>query len=128
VLFLHRLQPGGADRSYGIEVGRLAGLPDAVLHRAREVLRFLEGEAIVDGIAGRGVPSDEHAGAKGAATRHRQRAAGIQPPRAPEPQLTFFGPATHPVVDRLKQIEVDELTPRQALTLLAELAEQAKGG
>ena len=44
VLFLHRLQPGGADRSYGIEVGRLAGLPGQVLARAREVLALLEGE------------------------------------------------------------------------------------
>src|SRR5918994_4624956 len=44
VLFLHRLQPGGADRSYGIEVGRLAGLPAQVLARAREVLALLEGE------------------------------------------------------------------------------------
>jgi DNA mismatch repair protein MutS len=48
VLFLHRMQPGGADRSYGIEVGRLAGLPDVVLARAREVLRRLEAENLVD--------------------------------------------------------------------------------
>ena len=47
VLFLHRLQPGGADRSYGIEVGRLAGLPPAVLDRAKELLRLLEAEQIV---------------------------------------------------------------------------------
>jgi DNA mismatch repair protein MutS len=47
VLFLHRMQPGGADRSYGIEVGRLAGLPDSVLSRAREVLRRLEAENLV---------------------------------------------------------------------------------
>ncbi|MEO7962496.1 MAG: DNA mismatch repair protein MutS, partial [Gemmatimonadaceae bacterium] len=47
ILFLHRLQPGGADRSYGIEVGRLAGLPESVLRRAREVLRLLEGEQLV---------------------------------------------------------------------------------
>jgi DNA mismatch repair protein MutS len=47
VLFLHRMQPGGADRSYGIEVGRLAGLPDVVLARAREVLRRLESEQLV---------------------------------------------------------------------------------
>ena len=45
VLFLHRLQPGGADRSYGIEVGKLAGLPGPVIARAREVLALLEGEA-----------------------------------------------------------------------------------
>jgi DNA mismatch repair protein MutS len=43
IIFLHHLQPGGADRSYGIEVGRLAGLPPAVVARAREILRELEG-------------------------------------------------------------------------------------
>src|SRR5439155_13550499 len=44
ILFLHRLQPGGADRSYGIEVGRLAGLPKPVIERARSILAVLEGE------------------------------------------------------------------------------------
>ena len=52
VVFLHRLQPGGADRSYGIEVGRLAGLPAPVIQRARAVLRLLEGEQLVAGLAG----------------------------------------------------------------------------
>ena len=47
VLFLHQLQPGGADRSYGIEVGRLAGLPDSVLKRARAMLKLLEGGHLV---------------------------------------------------------------------------------
>src|SRR5678810_672886 len=47
ILFLHRLQPGGADRSYGIEVGRLAGLPQGVLDRAKQLLRLLEAEQIV---------------------------------------------------------------------------------
>ena len=44
VVFLHRLEPGGTDRSYGIQVGQLAGLPDAVVARAREILGTLEGE------------------------------------------------------------------------------------
>jgi DNA mismatch repair protein MutS len=126
VLFLHRLQPGGASRSYGIEVGRLAGLPDAVLARAKEVLRFLEGEAIAEGIGARGSATGQPGAPAGAAQRQREAAARIQSPRVPEPQLTLFGPATHPVVDRLKEIDVDELTPRQALVLLAELAEQAR--
>ena len=43
-VFLHRLEPGGTDRSYGIQVAQLAGLPDAVLRRAREILGTLEGE------------------------------------------------------------------------------------
>ncbi|HEX3865359.1 MAG TPA: DNA mismatch repair protein MutS, partial [Gemmatimonadaceae bacterium] len=49
ILFLHRLQPGGADRSYGIEVGRLAGLPAPVIARAREMLSLLEGEQLARG-------------------------------------------------------------------------------
>ncbi len=49
ILFLHRLEPGGADRSYGIEVGRLAGLPTEVIQRARRVLALLEGEQLVRG-------------------------------------------------------------------------------
>src|SRR5205823_5284767 len=49
ILFLHRLQPGGADRSYGIEVGRLAGLPASVIDRARQILALLEGEQLARG-------------------------------------------------------------------------------
>src|SRR6185503_9129355 len=61
VVFLHRLQPGGADRSYGIEVGRLAGLPASVIQRARAVLRLLEGEQLVAALSGnvtRTAPAD----------------------------------------------------------------------
>ena len=52
ILFLHRLLPGPADRSYGIEVGRLAGLPDAVIRRARAVLGLLEGDELVRRLSG----------------------------------------------------------------------------
>ena len=52
ILFLHRLKPGGADRSYGIEVGRLAGLPQPVIARARALLKLLEGEQIVAALSG----------------------------------------------------------------------------
>jgi DNA mismatch repair protein MutS len=97
VLFLHRLQPGGADRSYGIEVGRLAGLPSTVLGRARSILRLLEGGHLVSAV----VPS------------------GL---RSAEEQLPLFSAsAPHPVVERLRQLDVDNLTPLQALQLLAEL-------
>jgi DNA mismatch repair protein MutS len=99
VLFLHRLQPGGADRSYGIEVGRLAGLPSSVLSRARAILRLLEGGHLVSGVS------------PGAA---RQRLGAEQ--------LPLFAPsAPHPVVDRLRHLDVDNLTPLQALQLVAEL-------
>lgn len=115
ILFLHRLQPGGADRSYGIEVGRLAGLPDPVLSRAREVLALLEGEAeqLVPGLATPAIAP--------------RRAAKSKP--APVDQLALFGPAVpHAAVERLRGVDVNTLTPLAALQLVAELAEQAKQG
>ena len=110
VLFLHRLQAGGADRSYGIEVGRLAGLPTGVIGRAREVLKLLEGEQLVPRLGGReGAPP-------------ARRGAPVNPD-----QLALFSaPTPHPAVERLKTIDPNSLTPLQALSELAALVEQAK--
>ena len=102
VVFLHRLQPGGADRSYGIEVGRLAGLPAPVIERARAVLRLLEGEQLVAGLAGRGV-------------RHVTDTA----------QLALFS-EPHPVVERLRSLDPNRMTPMEALKALDELARMAR--
>jgi len=114
ILFLHRLQPGGADRSYGIEVGRLAGLPTPVIARAREVLALLEGEAehLVPGLT---------AGQKGGPAVAARRAADPA-------QMALFGAqhAPHPVLERLRQLDSDTVTPLQALLLLHELTEQAR--
>jgi DNA mismatch repair protein MutS len=111
VLFLHRLQPGGADRSYGIEVGRLAGLPNEVLQRAREVLSILEGEQLA-----------------GSNTRGRGQGAQGRASVANNDQLGLFAAARHPVVDRLATLDTDAMTPLQALTMLADLAREAKRG
>jgi DNA mismatch repair protein MutS len=111
ILFLHRLQTGGADRSYGIEVGRLAGLPDAVLRRAREVLKLLEQEALV-------VDRRPSAGER----RASARAANAD-------QLALFAPAgPHPAVLALRSVDVNSMTPLEALTLVAELSRQAREG
>ncbi|MDB4880497.1 MAG: mismatch repair protein mutS, partial [Gemmatimonadetes bacterium] len=113
ILFLHRLQPGGADRSYGIEVGRLAGLPEGVISRAREVLVLLEGEA------------EQFVPALAAGGPVVRRAARAKPPVAD--QLALFGaPVPHAAVERLRGIDVNTLTPLAALQLVAELAEQAR--
>jgi DNA mismatch repair protein MutS len=104
VLFLHRLQPGGADRSYGIEVGRLAGLPPTVLNRARELLRLLEAEQIVP---------------------RSGRAPGT-PPINTEDQLALFGLMTHPVIQQLRKMEPNTMTPIQALERLAHLVDEVK--
>jgi DNA mismatch repair protein MutS len=103
ILFLHRLQPGGADRSYGIEVGRLAGLPGDVIKRARSLLRLLEGGDLAGALAARNerTPTSE--------------------------QLPLFAAASHPVVDRLRDLDPDTLTPLAALQLLAELRDEARG-
>ncbi|MGQ0712583.1 MAG: DNA mismatch repair protein MutS [Gemmatimonadaceae bacterium] len=103
VLFLHRLQPGGADRSYGIEVGRLAGLPPAVLARARAILRLLEGGHLVSS-SPVGEPRTAQADA----------------------QLALFAAAPHPVVEQLRALDPNSITPLQALQILAELSQRAK--
>ena len=104
VLFLHRLQPGGADRSYGIEVGRLAGLPPTVLKRAKELLKLLEAEQIVPR-SGHALPT---------------------PSSATDDQLALFGMMTHPVVQQLRNTEPNTMTPIQALELLARLVDEVK--
>jgi len=97
IVFLHRLEPGGADRSYGIHVGRLAGLPAPVVHRAWEILQLLEAGHHVAGQAPRPAP-DAH-------------------------QLGLFAhpDGAHPVLDALRQLDPDAMTPLEALTRLADL-------
>jgi DNA mismatch repair protein MutS len=108
ILFLHRLKPGGADRSYGIEVGRLAGLPKPVIARARALLKLLEGEQIVAALSGKA-------------------SAASRVPRAPVDQLGLFAPdVPHPVVERLREIDANTLTPLEALALIAQLAAEAR--
>jgi DNA mismatch repair protein MutS len=104
ILFLHRLQQGGADRSYGIEVGRLAGLPQGVLERARELLKLLEAEQIVPR-PGRA----QRAGTPGT-----------------DDQLALFGAMAHPVVQKLRNLEPNTMTPIQALELVARLVDEVR--
>ncbi|HSE51757.1 MAG TPA: DNA mismatch repair protein MutS, partial [Gemmatimonadales bacterium] len=95
VIFLHRLEPGGTDRSYGIHVAQLAGLPAAVVGRAREILGTLEGEHRM--VPGAPPPLDRDAG-----------------------QLPLFADALpDPVVTDLKALDLDSLTPLEALNRLA---------
>jgi DNA mismatch repair protein MutS len=104
IRFLHRLKPGGADRSYGIEVGRLAGLPEPVLKRARTLLAILEQEQLATALAG---------------TPRRSA--------APDAQLGLFGQAPeHPLVERLRLLDANQVTPLEALALLAELTAEAR--
>jgi DNA mismatch repair protein MutS len=113
ILFLHRLQPGGADRSYGIEVGRLAGLPRDVIARAREVLRLLEGEQLV-------------AELKGGGGRRRGAPDAAKASAAPPDQLALFSGEPHPAVEKLRRVDPDATTPLEALQLLDELVRMAR--
>ena len=112
IVFLHTVEPGPASKSYGIEVARLAGLPANVIHRAREVLRIHE--------------RTEAQGVTEAA--HSPTAAHLPRNGAPALQLTMFTPLSQRIVDRLAALDLDNLTPREALTLLAELQTELRTG
>jgi DNA mismatch repair protein MutS len=103
VVFLHRLEPGGTDRSYGIHVAQLAGLPEHVVRRARAILGTLESE-------------------------HRM-VPGAPPPLEPDTrQLALFTePAPDPLMEELKALDLNVLTPLEALNRLAELKRRAEG-
>jgi DNA mismatch repair protein MutS len=100
IVFLRKVEPGAADRSYGIEVAKLAGLPNEVVERAREVLV-------------------QHEFAEQQATAHLSPGAG--PPAA---QLTIFTPLSQPVLEKLRDVDLNRLTPLEALNLLAELKKE----
>jgi DNA mismatch repair protein MutS len=101
IVFLHNIEPGAASKSYGIEVARLAGLPPAVIERARRVLRQHE----------------------------KQEKQSVQQETSAEPlQLTIFTPLSQRIVDRIEATDVNQLTPMQALNLLEELQLELKKG
>ena len=95
VVFLHRLEPGGADRSYGIHVGRLAGLPTRVVERAGEVLHLLE------------------------AGHHVAHQPAPAPPDAHQLGLFAPPPPPHPLVTELAELDLDAMSPLDALNRLA---------
>jgi DNA mismatch repair protein MutS len=107
IVFLRKVTPGRSDRSYGIQVARLAGLPPAVVARAREILHSLERDELSRG----GRPS---LSAEGVTSRQ----LGLF--QAPEP-------VEPPVLVRLRELEVNNLTPLQALSILADLKREADG-
>jgi DNA mismatch repair protein MutS len=102
IVFLRKVVPGRSDRSYGIQVARLAGMPAAVIARAREILTALEEEAILRG----GRPSV------------------VAPSASNAQQLGLFGARSGdepPIVHRLRTLDLDRMTPLEALTTLTEM-------
>lgn len=106
IVFLRKLVRGGADRSYGVQVARLAGLPRTVVDRAREILHTLEAQE-----------GERQSRRDSAATKLRQK---------PSVQLSFFEAKKHPVVEDLLSLNVLALTPLDALNLLYQLQAKAK--
>jgi DNA mismatch repair protein MutS len=104
VVFLHEVVPGAADRSYGIQVARLAGLPETVLSRARQVLGVLESRS-----SGNSAPMLDDLPLFAAA------------PAAKKPEI-------NPLNDMLDQVRPDELSPREALDLIYELKKARDAG
>ncbi len=100
IAFLRKVEPGAADRSYGIEVAKLAGLPNEVITRAREVLT-------------------EHESAERELTGHLSPGA-----TSPPTQLTIFTPISQPVLEKLREVDLNRLTPLEALNLLAQLKKE----
>ena len=98
------MEPGAADRSYGIEVAKLAGLPPDVIARAREVLH-------------------EHENAEEQASAHLSPGSEREY-QASSVQLTMFTPLTQKILDRLKEADLNNLTPIEAMNLLNELKRQ----
>ncbi len=105
VVFLYRIVPGGVDKSYGIHVAQLAGLPRSVVQRANEVLEEMEGD------------SNRKTGAQESPKRKKEVAQ----------QISFFGQKS-PVVEELEGLDINSLTPLEAIHKLYELQKKAREG
>jgi len=105
VIFLYKIVPGGVDKSYGVHVAKLAGLPKSVVHRAEEVLLELESDS----------------------SRMKETTKGRRRKKEVEPQLPLFGQKS-PLLEELEKLDIDSLTPLEALTKLYELQKKAREG
>lgn len=99
IVFLHSIEPGAANKSYGIEVAKLAGLPPAVIERARQILRQHE----------------------------RAEKKNVAEESGPPLQLSIFTPLSQKILDRIEATDVNQLTPVQALNLIEELKSEIRG-
>jgi DNA mismatch repair protein MutS len=99
VIFMHKIMPGGCDDSYGIEVARLAGVPRAAITRAKQILRLLESGKFTQSELGKGLYKEK-----------------VQP--------TLFEAARNETEERIRQLDIDTLTPVQAFDILRRLKEE----
>ncbi|MFD2168439.1 DNA mismatch repair protein MutS [Tumebacillus lipolyticus] len=151
IVFLRKILPQAADRSYGIQVAKLAGLPQEVLARAREILAELEqgksdvrptGYAQPDPLGGAMILREEPVAAAQVETEDEGRSvapeavqkgkkrAGKEKDDSSTLQLSLFGDATleHEIVEKLRSVDVMRLTPLDAINLIYQLHQKARGG
>lgn len=102
ITFLRRIVPGGTDDSYGIEVSKLAGIPDSIIGRAYEILQSLE------------------------CVKHESQQKAAASPVPAQQQLTFEAPAHQDVLDELERVDLNVLTPLEALNLLSRLKQKLR--
>ena len=107
VVFLHKIVPGAADKSYGIHVARLAGVPREVIERAKDILSELESHHL-----------DSSGHSPLARPRDRKKQSHIQ--------LTLFGPTEHPLLDHLRDLDLNQLTPFDALIKLQSIQQELR--
>ncbi len=107
IIFLRKIVPGGTDKSYGIHVARLAGLPGRVIERAKDILNALEDGCIRE----ERLPQPE------------EQAGGPAPPR----QMSLFDARPSPIAEQLRRLDLDRMTPLEAMHLLKRLKEMNDG-
>ena len=108
IIFLHKILEGGTNRSYGIQVARLAGLPEKIIRRAKKVLSNIETNGYVLG------------------GRAESRAAG-KLPESGQVQLNLFQTPDQAVMETLQKVDIASMTPLEALNYLSMLKEKACG-
>jgi DNA mismatch repair protein MutS len=113
VIFLHQIVAGAADKSYGIHVAQMAGVPREVNRRANEILASLESTSPTQA---------ERNGAHGKASRRIDR--GHRNGAADRFQLTLFELAEHPLLETIRNVDLDATSPRDAVRLIQEWQEQ----
>ena len=105
IIFLRRIVRGGTDDSYGIDVARLSGIPDEIIRRAKEILKSLE---------------------EGKEVSFKENVAPIEVDSSESYQISFDTSNNLPILEKIKAIDVDVLTPREAINILFELKKMAE--
>jgi len=122
VTFLRKVVPGGADQSYGIHVARLAGLPQVVITRAQQILEVLEQHNLsVEADGATGQPPKSHP-----TLPKPRRRVSRKTLQSDSLQMALFTPKTHPLVEEIRQLELTQVTPLDAVNILYDLKAKAE--